>query len=38
MSMNIMGIKEEEIIEGVDYAGVASFVDIANKSKTTLFI
>jgi len=38
MSMNIMRIKEEEIIEGVDYAGVASFVDIANKSKTTLFI
>jgi len=38
MSMNIMGIREEELIDGIDYAGVASFVDIANESESTLFV
>ena len=38
MAMNVMGIQQEELIEGVDTAGVANFAAIAEKSGTTLFI
>ncbi len=38
MSMDVMGIKSEELIEGVEYGGVASFLAAADESKTTLFI
>ena len=38
MSMGVMGIKPEELIEGVKFGGVASFLDAADRSKTTLFI
>ena len=38
MSMDVMGIKEEELIEGVELAGVATFLGAAEKSDTNLFI
>jgi len=38
MSMDVMGIKEEELIDGVDYAGVATFLSAAEKSDASLFI
>jgi peroxiredoxin family protein len=38
MSMDIMGIREEELIDGIEYGGVASFLDSADRCKTTLFI
>jgi len=38
MAMNVMGIHAEEMIDGVDTAGVANFAAIAEKSGTTLFI
>lgn len=38
MSMDVMGIRAEELIEGVEFGGVASFLDAADRSKTTLFI
>lgn len=38
MSMDIMGIKEEELIEGVEIGGVAKYVAEANDSKSNLFI
>jgi peroxiredoxin family protein len=38
MSMDIMGITKEELIDGVDFGGVASFLDAADRSNTTLFI
>ncbi len=38
MSMDVMGIKGEELIDGVEFGGVASFLDAADRSKTTLFI
>ncbi len=38
MSMDLMGIKEEELIEGIDYAGVATFLSAAEKSDASLFI
>jgi len=38
MSMGLMGIRAEELIDGVEFGGVASFLDAADRSKTTLFI
>ncbi len=38
MSMNIMGIRKEELIDGVDFGGVATFLDSADRYNTTLFI
>ncbi len=38
MSMDIMGIKREELIEGVQIGGVASFLGSAEESDMTLFI
>ncbi|SEF51798.1 NADPH-dependent 2,4-dienoyl-CoA reductase, sulfur reductase [Caloramator fervidus] len=38
MSMDVMGIKKEELIDGVELGGVASFLAEAEKSDTSLFI
>lgn len=38
MSMDIMGIKREELIDGVEIAGVATFLGSAEMSDTNLFI
>jgi peroxiredoxin family protein len=38
MSMDVMGIAKEELIDGVELGGVASFLDAADRSNTTLFI
>ncbi len=38
MSMNVMGLKKEELLDGVQLAGVATAVAKASDSKTTLFI
>lgn len=38
MSMDLMGIKEEELLEGVGLAGVATFLGSAETSDTNLFI
>jgi NADPH-dependent 2,4-dienoyl-CoA reductase/sulfur reductase-like enzyme/peroxiredoxin family protein/TusA-related sulfurtransferase/rhodanese-related sulfurtransferase len=38
MSMSALGITEEELVEGVTLGGVADFLEVAGKSKTTLFI
>lgn len=38
MSMNVMGIRGEELVDGVEFGGVASFLDAADRSRTTLFI
>ena len=38
MSMDIMGIKKEELIEGVNIGGVASFLGSAEESDMTLFV
>lgn len=38
MSMDVMGIKEEELIDGVELAGVASYLGAAENSDTNLFI
>jgi peroxiredoxin family protein/rhodanese-related sulfurtransferase/TusA-related sulfurtransferase len=38
MSMDIMGIKREELIKGVQLGGVASFLGSAEESDMTLFI
>lgn len=38
MSMDIMGIKEEELIDGVEIGGVASYLGKAEESNINLFI
>ena len=38
MSMDVMGIRKEELIDGVEVGGVATFLGAAQKSETTLFI
>ena len=38
MSMDVMGLKREELIDGVEVGGVATFLNEARQSGTTLFI
>jgi len=38
MSMNVMEIKKEDLIDGVEIGGVASFIADASESKFSLFI
>ncbi len=38
MSMDVMGIKKEELIDGIDYAGVATYLGEADQSNVNLFI
>jgi peroxiredoxin family protein len=38
MSMDVMGIKQEELLDGLDYGGVATYLADARDSKITLFI
>jgi peroxiredoxin family protein len=38
MTMDLLGLKEEELIDGLDYAGVAAYLGDANESKVNLFI
>lgn len=38
MSMDVMGIRQEELIDGVELGGVAAFIGEAAESGTTLFI
>ncbi|MFA6870518.1 MAG: DsrE/DsrF/DrsH-like family protein, partial [Methanomethylophilus sp.] len=38
MSMDVMGIREEELIDGVEFAGVASYLASAEESDVNLFI
>ena len=38
MSMDVLGIKEEELIDGLKFAGVATYLGEAEQSKVNLFI
>jgi tRNA 2-thiouridine synthesizing protein A len=38
MSMDVMGLKPEELIDGVEIGGVASFLAEADRSSATLFV
>jgi peroxiredoxin family protein len=38
MSMDLMGITESEIVDGVEYGGVATFLGAAEESDMSLFI
>jgi peroxiredoxin family protein/rhodanese-related sulfurtransferase/TusA-related sulfurtransferase len=38
MTMDIMGIKREELIEGVDFGGVAAYLDRADDASYNVFI
>jgi peroxiredoxin family protein len=38
MSMDVMGIHRDELIDGVEFGGVASYLDTADEGKVNLFI
>jgi len=38
MSMDVMGVKMEELVDGVEGGGVATMLEAADKSRATLFI
>jgi peroxiredoxin family protein len=38
MSMDIMGLKAEELIDGLEFAGVASYLSDADDANVNLFI
>jgi peroxiredoxin family protein len=38
MSMDVMGLKKEDLVDGVEVGGVAAFLNSAYNSQTTLFI
>lgn len=38
MTMSLLGIKRDELIDGIYYGGVATYFDSAHKSRITLFM
>lgn len=38
MSMDLMGIKQEELLDGIDNVGVATFIHASDESNATIFI
>jgi peroxiredoxin family protein len=38
MSMDVMGIGKEELVDGIEYAGVATYLGEADKAGVNLFI
>jgi peroxiredoxin family protein len=38
MTMDLLGLQQEELIEGIEYAGVAAYLGDATEAKVNLFI
>jgi len=38
MTMDLLGLAKEELIDGIDYAGVATYLGDAAEAKVNLFI
>jgi peroxiredoxin family protein len=38
MSMDVMGIRKEELIDGIEFAGVATYLGEADSANVNLFI
>jgi peroxiredoxin family protein len=38
MTMDVMGIKQEDIVEGVEFGGAATWMDVAAESQVNLFV
>jgi len=38
MTMDVMGVKQEDVIEGVEFGGAATWLDVAADSQINLFI
>lgn len=38
MSMDVMGIRKEELLDGIEYAGVATYIAEADESTINLFL
>jgi peroxiredoxin family protein len=38
MTMDVMGVKKEDLVDGVTIGGAATFLEYAGKSKISLFV
>jgi peroxiredoxin family protein len=38
MTMDVMGVKQEDIVDGVEFGGAASWLDVAADSQINLFV
>jgi peroxiredoxin family protein len=38
MSMDVMGLKKQEMMDGIEIAGVANYLSAAEKADTNLFV
>jgi peroxiredoxin family protein len=38
MTMDVMGVKREELIDGIEVGGAATFLEFASRANLTLFI
>ena len=38
MSMDVMGLRADELIDGIEYAGVASYLGDTDEANVNLFI
>ncbi len=38
MSMDVMGLKREELLDGLELGGVGTFIGESSESRATLFI
>ena len=38
MTMDVMGVKKEELIDGIEVGGAAFFLEYASRSNITLFV
>ena len=38
MTMDVLGVKQEDVVEGVEFAGAAAWMDIAAESQVNLFV
>jgi peroxiredoxin family protein len=38
MTMDVMGIKKEELVDGLEFGGVATYLGAANEANVNLFI
>jgi peroxiredoxin family protein len=38
MTMDVMGVKQEDVVEGVEFAGAAAWMEVAAESQVNLFV
>ena len=38
MTMDLLGLNKEELIDGIDFAGIAAYLGDASEAKVNLFV